>query len=102
MNNFRRLRRRLARERPPQLPTRVYVKPFVGECAGIVIPNADSTRYRILIWDELDELAACESLVHEWPHVVRGTFCKNVHDAWYWLEHGRCYAIWESFLETWK
>jgi hypothetical protein len=96
---FKRLHRRLARERPPLLPTRVYVK-TVPEHSGVTLPNKDSTRYRIHICNELEENEACESLVHEWAHVVRGTFCKNVHDALYWIEHGRCWAVWESIIDS--
>lgn len=100
MDLFSRLKRALRRERPPMLPTRVYVRPVEERTAGITIPNADSTRYRIHIWDELEEHEHCETLVHEWAHVVRGTFCRNVHDALYWIEHGRCDAVWQQVAET--
>jgi hypothetical protein len=82
------------------LPTRVYRVPMEKHDAGATIPLDDSTRYRILIWDELEEHEACESLVHEWAHAVRGTFCKDVHDSLYWIEHGRCYRIWERIIES--
>lgn len=82
------------------LPTRVYLKEPPDPGAGGIYPLDESTRYRIYIWDELEEHEACESLVHEWAHAVRGTFCKDVHDALYWIEHGRCYRIWESIIDS--
>ena len=81
------------------LPTRVTLGPMPEHVAGVTCPNGRSTKYRIFIWDELEEHEACEALVHEWAHAVRGTFCKDVHDALFWIEHGRCYRIWESVIE---
>jgi hypothetical protein len=97
---FGRLKRALRRERPPMLPTRVYVRPSLPDGdMGVTIPSSDSTRYRILIWDQLDEDTACLFLVHEWAHAVRGTFCRNAHDARYWIEHGKCDAVYVRIVE---
>jgi hypothetical protein len=93
---FWRLRRRLAKERPTFIPVRVVFRKMQDD--GWTHSTNDRTRWLIKIRKGLSEAAACETLVHEWAHAV-SDFRDDPHDDRYWIEHGKCYRVWERLIE---
>jgi hypothetical protein len=92
---FRRLRRRLAKELPTALPVRVYFRDLRDRAGNI---HTTTHGWVILIRLAAYEREACETLVHEYAHALRDIPQPpaDPHDDIYWIEHGRCYRIYEQ------
>lgn len=100
MKLFRRYRRRLAKELPPCLPTRVYVcsrKAIIGKKDAHCITNKDQTGWIIRIADDLNEQTACDCLHHEWAHAV-ADIRKEPHDDRWGVAASRAWRILDAML----
>jgi hypothetical protein len=58
-----------------------------------------NTRWLIRIRKGLSEVAACHVLYHEWAHAL-SDFRDDPHDDLYWIEHGKCYKVWERLIDS--
>lgn len=97
MKLFRRLRRKLAKELPPCLPTRVYIVPRKRiDDQRDAMTHRTKAGFVIKLASDRNEQTLCDCLVHEWAHAVAAMWEGDEHPPAWGIVYAAAWTIFDK------